>query len=235
MSGVLVTRPAEQAGFAQNRLVAAGFTVFLAPLLEIVPLPWQAPDIVPQAVLLTSANAIPALAVSSLLRSVPVYAVGAATAEQVRQAGFIHVVSADGDVRALEALVLEKCSHGLGALLYLAGETVAGQLAARLGAAGFWVETHVVYRASAVAGFGEDVRQALAAQAIQHVLLYSPRSAAVFSRLVDAPLLRAQLTLVCLSPAIASAAGSGWKAVTISAAPNEESLLEALVKPANMV
>ena len=235
MSGLLITRPAVQATATDNRLKAAGYTTFLAPLLEIEPIAWQAPDITPQAILITSQNAVPALAQSTLARTIPVYAVGPRTGEIVRAAGFLQVESAEGDVDALLRLVQKRCHHGLGALLYLAGEVVAGHLAADLAAAGYRVETRVVYRALAASAFPPAVAQALEAGKIATVLLYSPRTAAVFARLIGQGAVRGRLCLVCLSAAVAQAAGSGWARVTISPQPDEASLIETLLATANMV
>lgn len=235
MSGILITRPEARSGTVETRLKAAGFATFLAPLLEITPVAWQLPDITPQAVLVTSANAAAALGETPLSRAIPVYAVGDRTAAEVRQYGFTRVESAAGDARALYALVSTRCSHGLGALLYLAGEVVAGSLAAQLSNAGFWVETRVVYRASAAEALPDDARRALQEGQVRGVLLYSPRSAAIFSRLLGTNALRAELALFCLSAAIAQAAGSGWRHVEISPKPDEDSLIETLLNRADML
>lgn len=235
MSGVLITRPAAQAAATAMRLKAAGYATFVAPLLEIEPLDWQAPDITPQAVLVTSQNAVPALAASALARTLSVYAVGDATAQQVRAAGFGAVESAAGDAAALLALVRQRCVPGAGALLYLAGEVLAGTLPADLAAEGYWVELRVVYRALAASALPPAVQQALEAGQIATVLLYSPRSAAVFARLLGGGALRQRLHLLCLSAAVAQAAGTGWARVTISPQPDENSLLEKLLTTAKMV
>lgn len=235
MSGILITRPAAQSVTPATRIQAAGFKVFLAPLLDIAPTPWQLPDIAPQAILITSANAAAALANTALSRDIPVYAVGDRTAADVRQQGFTRVESAAGDARALFELVEQRCSHGLGALLYLTGEAVAGNLAAQLNNAGFWVETRIVYRANATTALPEEVKQALLAGEITGVMLYSPRSAAIFSRLLGSLAVRSKLSLFCLSSAIAQAAGNDWQAVTISPKPDEDSLIESLLNRADML
>ncbi len=239
MSGILITRPAAQSVKTEIRIKAAGFTSFLAPLLDIAPVDWTVPELQPQAVLVTSANAVTAMAGSSLPRDIPVYAVGDRTAEQAVLAGFTQVESAAGDARALLELVSRRCNNGLGALLYLTGEAVAGNLAAQLNNAGFWVETRIVYRASATEALPDHVKQALLAGEITGVMLYSPRSAAIFSRLlgtIPATIqVRAQLSLFCLSEAIAQAAGSGWRRVTISPKPDEDSLIEILLNQADML
>lgn len=229
MSAVLITRPVEQAARTARRLEQAGFLPITAPLLEIESLHWQAPDLPPQAILLTSANALPSLNASSLSRNIPVYAVGAQTARLTSESGFTSVQSAEGDSRTLYTLVRQSCSPGLGALLYLTGDSVTGNLATRLSADGYWVETRLAYRAHAAQTLPKAVAQALEQGQIDTVLLYSPRSAAIFSQLMSGNPARAHLRLVCLSPAVAKAAAAGWQRVDISMHPDEDRLLETLL------
>ncbi len=228
MPGLLITRPHAQAQETAARLSAAGWRCLFAPLLTIEALDWTLPPAPPQAVLLTSGNAVEALAASGLARALPVYAVGARTAARVREQGFAHVYSAEGDAAALVALVTQQCAPGLGALLHLSGDVVAGQLAARLSAVGFWVEQRIVYRALPQKTLPEEVHRALVAGEVVGVLLYSPRSAAILARLLVQPSARAALSLYCLSPAIAAAAGPGWRSVLSAPHPDENSLLEIL-------
>lgn len=232
MSCVLITRPAPQAAATARRLNEAGYRTFCAPLLEIESLTLTLPEVAPQAVLMTSRNALPALAASGIDRNLPIYAVGGSTAHEIRQHGFTRVESADGDSTALARLVMQRCQHGLGGLLYLAGDIVAGDLTGQLGAAGFWVERQIAYRAHAATALPDDVNIALAAGEIDTALLYSPRSAAILARLVTQ---HSQLHLVCLSAAVATAAGKGWKGITISQRPDEGSLIEALLNNANVL
>src|SRR6185369_3410542 len=97
-----------------------------------------------QAVLLTSANAVPAL--SAARRDLPMLAVGEATAQAARDAGFTSVESAEGDVAALAALAKQRSDPAGGALLYARGADVAGDLVGQL--SGYTVDQAIVYRAS---------------------------------------------------------------------------------------
>lgn len=232
MSCILITRPIAQAAATQERLETAGYRTICAPLLEIEALGVSLPEVPPQAVLLTSQNAVPALAGSALSRAIPVYAVGERTAAELRQHGFTNVESASGDSGDLVALVMQRCQHGLGSLLYLAGDVVAGDVAGRLSAAGFWVDRQMAYRAHAATTLPAEAVAALAAGEIRTVLLYSPRSAAILARLVAD---KTRLHLVCLSAAVAAAAGEGWHNITVSDKPDETSLLEALLKQTNVL
>lgn len=229
MAQILITRALAQAKATAAALAALGHSALLAPLLSVEAVSFTPPAEKPQAILVTSANAIAALA--GLDKTMPVYAVGGRTAELIRQAGFNAVRSADGDAAALAALVVQHGQPGAGALLHLHGDVIRQELAAHLGAAGFWVEGRLVYRIIPATQLPEAVRLACAAGQVRHVLLYSPRSASTFDRLVGQAPWREQLCLHCLSENVALAAGTGWKELKIAAKPDEPSLLETLPAP----
>jgi uroporphyrinogen-III synthase len=215
---VLVTRPLHQAEATAARLRRDGLCEpVIAPLLKIVPLIWGLPEGRVQAVLLTSANAVPALEV--LPRSLPVYCVGTATAEAAQQAGFM-AASAAGDATALCRLVQKKLNPGEGHLLHLSGQDVALDLAKELGPAGFQVTRRIAYRAEAATSLPEEKPDEKA----DYALLYSPRTAEVLDRLAT----KRGMALVCLSPAVAARVGTGWQRVVSATKPEEDSLLETL-------
>ena len=93
-----------------------------------------------RAWLLTSANAARAIGAASAARGAaarcrPSRSAGAPP-QAARAAGFADVMSADGDVGDLARLIATQRARAQRALLYLAGEDRAGDLAARLAAAG---------------------------------------------------------------------------------------------------
>src|SRR5229473_1898951 len=110
----LITRPIEDAGELAAALSLRGV----------------------QAVLFTSANGARAFARATARRDLAVIAVGDATARTARALGFADIASAGGDVGDLAALVAARLDPRRGALLHAAGSVVAGDLAARLRAAG---------------------------------------------------------------------------------------------------
>ena len=105
---LLVTRPEADAERTAAALRARGHTVVVAPLLRIEPV--EDADIAAgpfAAILVTSANAAPAIARHQRfaeLRALPVFAVGGRSAQAMRAAGFADVTSADGDVSDLAPL-----------------------------------------------------------------------------------------------------------------------------------
>jgi len=214
-------------------LRSRGHDVLVLPLLRIETAgqahlsagPWS-------AVLLTSANAVRAIATHRRLRELvglPAYVVGARTRAAAAEAGFAPVISADGDVDDLISLVAAQPPATDLPLLYLAGSDRAGDLADSLQSCGLPVETAVVYRSVMVADLRPDVRAALAAGQIDAVLHYSARSAAAFVAAVTAAGIRdlsIQIRHLCLSAQVAAPlTGAGAKAVEVASEPNEPALL----------
>ena len=230
---LLVTRPDEDASATIAALEALGHEAVAAPLLTIEPLADAAiPDEAWQAILITSANGVRAIAGHpdfKKFRSVPVLTVGAASAEAAREAGFVSVVSAEGNVELLVELAASKLDPSSGPLLHVAGSVTAGNLKGGLEAQGFRVVRVVLYQAQAAKHLPEAARDALTAGTIDGVLFYSPRTAASFAALVRAAELEATLkplTAYCLSAPVAEAlAGLPFCDIRVSAEPRQSALL----------
>jgi uroporphyrinogen-III synthase len=228
---VLVTRPQPGAERTAANLRARGCDVLLAPLLSL--------DIAPDAelggasfaaVVLTSANAVRAIehhARRAELISRPVFTVGPRTAEMARAAGFADVHSADGNVRALVRLL---AAQPPGALLHLAGEDRAGDLAGDLARHGITVHTAVVYRMISASGLPADVAAALADGALDGVLHFSRRSAQTYLNCARAAeVLDRALTPThyCLSRQVmAPLADAGAADIRIAARPEQAALID---------
>jgi len=211
---ILVTRPQPDADSTARLLRALGHDALVAPLLQIFPndLPETIDLADVQAVLITSANGLRALAKAIPDRGVQILTVGAASAAAARDAGFEHVDSAGGDVTSLAALVRETLDPGAGTLLHAAGSVTAGDLSGDLTKSGFQVEKIALYRAETLKILPETVKTALENREIDGVALYSPRSAKVFVKLVaQAGISRALRTVnaYCLSAAVAEALKAG--------------------------
>ena len=228
---LLVTRPEPDAERTAAMLRARGCEVIVAALLRVETLacelgrgPWH-------AVALTSANAAHALERHprrTELLALPVFVVGRRTGAAARAAGFADVHSADGNARDLARLIASRVAGG--ALLYLAGEDRAADLAGNLADHGVTVETAVVYRAARVSGFPAATAAALAAGGLDGVLHYSRRSAEAYLDCARiAGLLRDGLSPVhyCLSQPVAEPLlKAGARDVRIAARPEEGALLD---------
>lgn len=238
---LIVTRPAEDAAPLCRWLAAAGHEPILSPLLEIRPvadLSMPARDY--QAVLITSANGARALAgrpEMERLKPLHVLAVGRASAEAAREAGFGQVEEAGGDVAALARMALETLSPQEGPLLYVSGAVATGDLASTLAAAGFDVDRVIAYEARAAEALPEPCAAALEAGRAEGVLLYSPRTARIWVSLVEAAGLApaaARVVHYCLSGNVAAAVRDGIAddvPLQVASRPDEFALLEMIPPP----
>ncbi|WGS20885.1 MULTISPECIES: uroporphyrinogen-III synthase [unclassified Bradyrhizobium] len=237
---VLVTRPHPDNEATLASLRARGFDALAAPMLRFEPLPFHDDDGAHyDAVILTSVNALRAidLAGSRLLR-LPLFAVGAHTADAARAAGFGQILVAKGDAVALRDLVLAQVEAGAlktaATLLYPAGADLSRDLAGELGKKGLTVVTRTTYRMAPVASFPGEVREAFLANRITAVLHYSRRSARAFldaARAGGLEISALALPQCCISAAVASVLrDAGATQVAVATRPDESALLDALVR-----
>ncbi len=226
----LLTRPRPDAAATMRALQARGFEVMLEPMLEVVTIPDVAIDLTGvQAFLVTSANGVRALAESTPERSLPVLAVGEASARTARLLGFQQVANADGDVAGLAALVRRRLDPGNGVLLHAAASQVAGDLKGLLEDSGFQVRRVILYEARQSEALSEEAVAALAGGQLDAALFYSPRTAATFASLLGA----AGLDDACrgivaygLSPAVADQIGGlPWRRLRIAARPRQDAVM----------
>ena len=227
---ILITRPTDDAAPLAEALAAQGHETLVEPMLHITYREGRLPDLTGvQALLFTSANGVRAAARATESRTTPVLCVGDATARAARQAGFTSVSSASGDVDSLAELAMVQCRPGGGPLLHVAGSAIAGDLAGTLKAKGFTVERAVLYEAHAARALSKRAQQAIHANEIDAVLLFSPRSGATFAKVVRDAGLEAVcegIDILCLSNAVAEALdGLPHRALRVAEEPTQEALL----------
>lgn len=228
---LLITRPLEDAKPLADLLNERGIETVLDPLLSIIDADTPDPDLTGiQALLVTSANGARAFARRDETRHIPVCAVGDASAQAARDLGFSAVTSAGGDVETLADLVKNTLDPGKGALLHIAGTRVAGDLSGLLEAAGYSVRRQVLYQATSAKALSPETLEGLDAGSLDGVLLYSPRTATQFTRLVleagREDRCRAVIAY-CLSQAVAdNARDLSWRGVAVAGEPNQQALLE---------
>lgn len=231
---VLVTRPEPVCSETCADLKAAGHAPIAAPLLKIRFDTQTRLDLNGvQALVATSRNGIRALArhpSSAKCHDLPVYAVGDATEQEARAAGFRVGGSAGGDADALVRHLGERLNPADGPLLHLAGDKLAGDLKARLEQIGFCVRQPIVYHSETIEELPEDVIAILQGDGIDGVLLMSPRTARAYHVALERSDLVARAgnwLHFCISQAVSDRLG--WldaQARRVSAEPTRASLLE---------
>jgi uroporphyrinogen-III synthase len=214
---LLVLRPQPGAEATAARARALGLAPVVAPLFAVRPIAAEAPP--PDgydAVLLTSANAVRHGArLLAPFAALPVYAVGAATAAAARAAGLEPVRVGDADGAALVAMMAD---DGIAAALHPCGRAHKTYPNAP-------VRLHhlPVYASEPVpppAGLFDAPAVAL---------VHSPRAARRLSALVRVEG-RRRIAVAAISPAAATAAGTGWRDLAAAERPDDGALLALAAK-----
>lgn len=214
---IAVLRPEPGNRVTASAIEARGYSAIRMPLFDVRALAWDAPDADAfDALILTSANAIrhggPGL--STLLR-LPVYAVGAATAEAARQAGFdVACVGTEG----AEALVAAAGAAGTRRALHLAGRERTLE------------PGDIVAQVITVYASEPEAPQDVARLAGSIALVQSARAGARLGCLVDTTGIgRGGILVVAVSSRAAEAAGEGWERVVVPDDLRSEALIDAAI------
>lgn len=224
---ILLTRAEEAASRTAERLKADGHEVIASPLLEIVPLDFAWPQGPFDALIATSGNAFAGMETPGPFTALPLYTVGARTAEIARAAGFPHAIAKGQDAKELTDFLLGDLPVSA-RLLYVAGVDRRPQLETRLRQAGRHLVTLETYRAEPRHGLTPDAIAALTDGKPLAILHFSPRSARLF---LDATADRQDalnagaITHIALSDAVAKPLREAGLPVLTAAMPDEESML----------
>lgn len=213
---LLALRPQPGLAATLERASAMGVAITGCALTEIRAAAWDCPD--PAAydgLLIGSANAILHGGDNlAALTGKPVYAVGEATAEAARAAGFTVAMTGSGGLQGVLDAIAGPCH-----LLRIAGE----EHVPLIPPPGVSFDTVIAYRS---ASLPLDPAAALLASGEALVLLHSAATAQHFAGECDRlGLARSATTLAALGPRIAAAAGEGWAAVHTATRPDEAALL----------
>lgn len=208
MKRLLVLRPEPGASATAAKARALGLEPIAIPLFKTEAVKWEAPEASAfDGLLLTSANAIRCGGDRLTdLRGLPVYAVGPATAEAAREAGFDIAATGDSGVERLLVSIDADLR-----LLHLCGADRHEPNDARQK-----VTAIPVYRADRVDS--PDLGCANGSVA----LIHSPRAGQRFAELVTN---KSQIAVVAISDAAAKAVGEGWAEVAVAEQPDDDALL----------
>jgi uroporphyrinogen-III synthase len=228
----LVTRPQPDAAETAARLTAMGHQALVQPLLavEFADPPTELPR--PAAILITSRNAVRALARWPQIdewRDVPVFAAGPATGRAAAALGFRYVRGGAQDTGSLGEVVRGGLRCDAGPLVYPAARDRAGALAEGLTSQGYDLRVVEAYRAEPIDDLEPTVRKMLAAGTIDGVLLFSRRTAEAFVAAARnagiAPAGLAKPTYYVISQHVGGALEGIAERVVAAERPDEDSLL----------
>jgi uroporphyrinogen-III synthase len=227
---LLITRPKNAAVAITAALSARGHIPLIAPVMEIKTRDGK-PLILEgvQAILATSANGVRALSQRSNNHNLPLYAVGPQTEEAARKSGFHFVHSANGDAEALAEKVISELDPANGAVFHASGAETSGYLGEALRAQNFLVKKEILYDALPVTKLSDAAENALGENILDGVLLFSPRTAKIFSKLILTAFLKekcARLQAFCISAATADEVISlEFTNVAVASNPDHQGML----------
>ncbi|MBL8576641.1 MAG: uroporphyrinogen-III synthase [Mesorhizobium sp.] len=237
---VLVTRPEPGASETTRRLETLGFQPIKLPLQETRPLPVDdsaCPEDV-AVVVVPSASAV-RHAPRGLLdkwAGAPCLAVGEATAQAARAAGFSQVREGGGDAEALAGDIIANKPSGV--VGYMCGKVRRPVFEQRLAAAGISVCVVETYDTLPIACDDRAVIEAVGTGSIDYVLVYSANAAELLLDLTTRKTLQnlfASTTWICISARVAELFSGDRNKIVIAQEPNEEALLDALRDAASRV
>lgn len=211
---LIVTRPEPGNAATVERAKALGMDAHAIPLFAAHALDWQVPAAENfDALLLTSAAAV-RLAGTRLasLSSLPVFAIGATTAHAAEAAGLTVAMTGSTNV---QRLLDDMASPNIQNILWLCGRD-RSEFDAR-DAAITPLPCYAVDPVSPPRAWSDLI----AAPAV--LLAHSARAAERISDLVGSA--RGHLALVAISPAVALAAGAGWRDLAIATEPDDVAML----------
>jgi uroporphyrinogen-III synthase len=210
---LLILRPEPGASETAARALEMGLAPVVAPLFAIQGVdasPVDAADY--DAVLLTSANG--ARHAPAGLTGLPCFVVGEGTAAAARRAGFLDVCVGPADGAAAAAMIVAAARKRV---LHLCAREHFPVVVA-----GVAIERRIVYAAEPMA------KQPFDGPAV--AMIHSPRAGRRFAELARD---KSTILVAAISAAAADAAGDGWAAKAVAAAPRDQALLELAAKLCN--
>lgn len=227
---VLITRPAAEAEATAARIASMGFVPVVAPMLRVRFLELAWPERF-DGFLVTSGNGVESL--RGFARggcSIPLFAVGDATAARAREMGFERVHSAGRDAAGLAELVRRHCPKDM-VMLFVTGAGQGQALTTSLRAEGFRVFRRVGYAARPVGRLPAAAAAALGGGRMRAALFLSAETARAFVRVLPESLhgtLQAVDALAIGAAAADALAPLPWRQVRVPLSPTLEQVLALL-------
>ncbi len=228
MTNVLVIRPLQEAQRLSDLLNNKKIASTLYPLYKPVPLPLGSFE-KPQALIVTSKNALNSLEEREDLKSLPLYVVGSQTAFYASTMGFSNVRVSALTSDELVNLIRADTTPDKGSLIYFSGEIINGEIVEKLAAHGFNITRYIVYRLEDETELPLALRKDLASKHLTHVMFFSPRTTKVFVELLKKEgleMIVSNMISLCLSQNVAEEAKKvKWSKIWIAPRPTTQALI----------
>ena len=119
---ILITRPLDDSRDIIMKFKNLGHKVSYMPLIEIENIPHKNIYFDEyKALIFTSANSLKFLNSKNIKKNIFCFCVGLATEKKALELGFQNIITAEGNVRNLEELIMQNFDPSTGKILYLSG------------------------------------------------------------------------------------------------------------------
>jgi len=227
---ILITRPLDDSEEIILKFRDLGHKVSHMPVIEIEKVSFQDIDFSEyKALIFTSANSLKFLDTKKIHKKVFCFCVGLATEKKALQLGFQNVITAEGNVRNLEELILQNFNSSDGKILYISGEVISNDLDKNLNLKGYNVKRIINYKTKPIQKLDDKFIQSLKLNIPQIVYIYSKSSAESFlnlSKYYDLNDYWMNTNLMCMSEKTSSVLNKiKWKKIFLFSPGEEEYLL----------
>ena len=227
---ILFTRPLEDCEELILKFSELGHKVSHMPVIQIEKIKHEEINFIDyKAIIFTSANSLKFLDTKLINKKIICFCVGSATEKKALGLGFQNIVTAEGNVRNLEELILQNFNSSSGKMLYLSGETISNDINKNLVSQGYNVKRVINYTSKPNYQLDEKFIEKLRSNMPDVVYVYSQNSALSFLKLINSYKLNdfwMNTNLMCISEKSSSVLNKiKWKKIFIFSPGEEEFLL----------
>ena len=227
---ILLTRPLEDCHEIILKFQSLGHEISHMPLINVESKNYESLNFSDfSGVIFTSANAIKFFNLRLIDKKIICFCVGSATEKKALSLGFQNIITAEGNVRNLEELVLQNFNSSSGKILYLSGEIISNDIGKNLISQGYNVKRVINYTSKPNHQLNEKFIEKLRSNMPDVVYIYSQNSALSFLKLINSYKLNdfwMNTNLMCISEKSSSVLNKiKWKKIFIFSPGEEEFLL----------
>ena len=227
---IIVTRPLDDSLEIISKFKILGHTITHLPLLNIKKIEYKKINFLNyKGIIFTSTNALKFLETKDIPKNILCFCVGESTERKARSLGFLNVISAGGNVRALKELIIRKYEKKSEKLIYFSSEFITIDLDKVLISLGYSVDRIINYSAIPIEYIEERVVNHIKDNNPDIIYVYSEKSAINLGNLIKKYSLGDDLikcNLMCISEKSSRILTNlKWKKIFIFNPGEEEFLL----------
>ncbi len=227
---VLLTRPQQDSEELAEELLQHNINSHIDPLIEIEMNPFNENLQQTQALVITSPNGIKCFAKQNQERSLPLFVVGEESKRLAASLHFKNIIQGEGTALSLLPLIKMACPKLDKEIAYITGNYIHTDLCEHLGHKGYITKRIIVYNTIEKTTFNPQTWQFLKEKTISTVILFSPRSAQIFAKLIQNSRDACQsLYGVCLSSEVMKNISElPWKKLYTAVSPTRQEIIRIL-------